>query len=346
MWQAGCKLGEPRLAIFGRRRCRTRRAGFARSRSPSLVLAVRRCRGTARWRRPQPPRSTAEPSWHRRARRARQHARAVVAVTQARDLLSRHHGGGGPAASPSAGLMGRGRWGRDDDGWQSRRGRSASRGRGRWGDSSGRDGQKYNDRGGDAQEVKRLRKELDDVKRRNGQQAVAHPHAKEGPPRDGDWICHGCGFGTNRATRQSCFRCTAAKGASFPPGSRHVAGVALGVAGGGLAATGLAATPAPTHAAVLQSASPPSSASSAIVHGMPSGTAAAATWPPAMPPAPTILVPGFTNTTTTPSAAAATTAPFTTTSPPVGGSRGQAHQGPPRHLAGGACVARRKRAMC
>ncbi len=37
---------------------------------------------------------TAEASWHRRARRLRQQARAVLAVERARRVLANHHGGG------------------------------------------------------------------------------------------------------------------------------------------------------------------------------------------------------------------------------------------------------------
>ncbi len=252
---------------------------------------------------------TAEPSWHRRARRARQSARAVIAVTQARELLARHHGGGGPATADSSGLMGRGRWSRDDAGWQSRRGRSASRGRGRWGETSGRVGQKRNERDGDAQqtqkEVDRLRKELEDVRRRNAQQPVAHPNAKEGPDRDGDWICEACTFSTNRAARSHCFRCAAPKGFSFPLGSRHAPPV---LAGGASFTAGTVAAP-PTYAAAVQSSTSPSHHPAT---GVPSG--AASTWLPASsPPAPTFIVPGFASAA--PSAAAAHAA---TVSPPQG----------------------------
>ncbi len=38
--------------------------------------------------------ASTEQSWHRRARRARQAARGVLAVAQARQVLARHHGGG------------------------------------------------------------------------------------------------------------------------------------------------------------------------------------------------------------------------------------------------------------
>ncbi len=42
----------------------------------------------------QPSATTAEASWHRRARRHRQHARAILAVERARRTLAAHHGGG------------------------------------------------------------------------------------------------------------------------------------------------------------------------------------------------------------------------------------------------------------
>ncbi len=254
--------------------------------------------------------STVEPSWHRRARRARQRARAVIAVAQARDLLVRHHGGGGPAAGVDDESMGRNRWSRDDEGWQSRRGRSASRGR--WGDTSGRGGQKRDDHGSAAKEFKkeneRLRKQLEEVRRRSPQLPIAHPNAKEGPDREGDWVCGVCNFGTNRAQRPACFRCAAPKGTSFPAGSRHVAHTGAAAA----ACAAAASIPMPTYAAVVQSSSSTSS-SSHLSPGAPAG--AATHWFPsiAAPAPPPVAVPGFAR-----SVSAAATTPAAAASPPQG----------------------------
>ncbi len=176
---------------------------------------------------------TAEPSWHRRARRARQRARAVIAVAQARNVLQAHHGGGGPIHSEED-PMARGRWARDNDGWHSRRGRSSSRGRSRWNGTNGGSGNGWrrdDDRVHELQKDNdRLRKELGAAQKggqvqqhRNGGASVLddakpHPSAKEGPRRDGDWACVVCGFGTNRYARLHCFRCAAHKAGSFSPG--------------------------------------------------------------------------------------------------------------------------------
>ncbi len=100
-------------------------------------------------------------------------------------------------------------------------------------------------------DIQRLRRELDDTKKTmarsstsNGQtqhSAVSdpkpHPAAREGPPRDGDWACAICGFGTNRWAREHCFKCAAPKIASFQ--------TAAGAAGtlGGVGTQPLAAAP-------------------------------------------------------------------------------------------------------
>ncbi len=63
--------------------------GCGAAQSAATVEAPRRPSG----RRP-PSARTAEASWHRRARRQRQQARAFVALDRARRVLSAHHGGG------------------------------------------------------------------------------------------------------------------------------------------------------------------------------------------------------------------------------------------------------------
>ncbi len=168
----------------------------------------------------------AEPAWHRRLRRKRGDARALLRVASASRLLASHHSAQAAAASPS---MVRGRWSSDRDGWFSRSerdGRSQSRGQGRRGDGSASRGdsqtsQHTNDL---KKECEKLRKELDEARKKNGQhsQVVARPNAKEGAGREGDWMCGVCLFGTNRAARPACYRCGAAKLSSFPLGSRHV----------------------------------------------------------------------------------------------------------------------------
>ncbi len=48
--------------------------------------------------------STADPSWHRRARRQRQAARALLAVGRARRILEQHHSGGGARRIETGGM--------------------------------------------------------------------------------------------------------------------------------------------------------------------------------------------------------------------------------------------------
>ena len=49
------------------------------------------------------PITTGESSWHCRARRQRQSARGLIALTRARRLLERHHGGGVPSSDMAPG---------------------------------------------------------------------------------------------------------------------------------------------------------------------------------------------------------------------------------------------------
>ncbi len=60
---------------------------------------------------PRPSRATpflsaTEQSWHRRARRQRQQARAILAIASARSVLAAHHGGGGAEIMPNKGKRG------------------------------------------------------------------------------------------------------------------------------------------------------------------------------------------------------------------------------------------------
>ncbi len=128
--------------------------------------------------------------------------------------------------------MARGRWSRDSDGWETRRGRSRDRsssraGGGRWdrrqGGNAGDEDAAHKLREA-RRENERLQRELKQAKR-DGQGQRSRPtfnaNAKEGQPRDGDWECAICYFRTNRHAREACFRCGAPKASSFPAGSAH-----------------------------------------------------------------------------------------------------------------------------
>ncbi len=115
----------------------------------------------------------------------------------------------------------RGRWARDADGWNSRRDRSSSRGRGRgrqWDEQRGGQWQDANQKL--REQNQRLQQQLREARSLDGATAVSSPHpkAREGPQREGDWLCVHCGFGTNRHARQQCYRCAAARSLSFPQG--------------------------------------------------------------------------------------------------------------------------------
>ncbi len=229
-----------------------------------------------------------EPAWHRRQRRKRGDARALLRVASAAQALSAHH-----SSQPAAHPMVRGRWSRDDDGWVSRnaRGRSQSRGR-----SSRRDNgaEGNNDSSKDyRKECEKLRKQLDDARKRNDRQSqpqVPRPNAREGPSRDGDWLCSVCAFATNRSQRQACYRCMAAKGLSFPAGSVHTSAGAV-VAAGQPAGTPLA-IPTSTTAATIPSFSPSTSPPSSSTL---SGSSVAFGWFPQQAPGHSgpVVVPGF-----------------------------------------------------
>ncbi len=196
-----------------------------------------------------------EPAWHRRERRKRGDARALLRVASASRLLAAHHSSQpAEAAAPS---MVRGRWARNDDGWFSKeaRGRSQSRGRG---DRGGGGADKSDREKEYRKENEKLRKELEETRKRVERQQQAHtarPNAKEGTARDGDWLCTVCNFGTNRHQRQACYRCAAARSISFLSPAPLVHPGPSGVQAGIPAPTTSTSTTAPF------TSSPPSSSS-------------------------------------------------------------------------------------
>ncbi len=223
-------------------------------------------------------------------------------MASASKLLASHHSA---QAAQSATDMVRGRWSKDESGWynrESRRERSQSRGRNSRGATGPSDAHKDF-----RKENERLRKELDEARSRNGQKVVARPNAKEGPPRDGDWICGVCNFGTTRAGRSSCYRCAAPKSYSFPLGSGHVSSTAAG------AAPQATATPGSTSSPSFSSPSTSAAASFSISS---SPSASSNIWFPhyTVPSAAPFVVPGFAGApaaaaSTQPAAAAATVPP-------------------------------------
>ncbi len=229
----------------------------------------------------------AEPAWHRRQRRRRGDARALLRVASASKLLAAHHSAQPqPTAAPH---MARGRWSRHEDGWTSweaNRGRSQSRGRSA---RRGNDGTRSSDASTNyRKECERLQKELDSERKKNDRGAAQargpRPNAREGPPRDDDWLCGICGFKTNRTSRLACYRCAAVKGHSFPAGSVHVPPGATAAAH-----PGLAFTSSSTASCITSSPAPSSSA-------VPPGQAQTWTTSFSASPSAPVLVPGFAGT--------------------------------------------------
>ncbi len=157
-----------------------------------------------------------EPAWHRRARRQRGTARTLLRVFSASKLLAGHHSSSTPSTSSWTPVdamgrrwdswQGRGQQGRDGDSWGKRDGPREQLRSGSRNSRSQRDG-------GDAglrQECERLRTQLAVAERnqRLASDRTPHPAARE-HPREGDWLCGNCGFGSNRYERQFCYRCTA-----------------------------------------------------------------------------------------------------------------------------------------
>ncbi len=256
-----------------------------------------------------------EPAWHRRQRRKRGDARALLRVASASRLLALHHSSH-PAEAAAAPPMGRGRWSGDDDGWFSRnsRGRSQSRGRGgRWGSNAEGRADKERDY---RKENEKLRKELEDSRKRMERQSQtqsARPNAKEGASREGDWLCSICNFGTNRHQRQACYRCTAARGLSFPANAASAPQGQLGAQGHTAGPTTITHPPSSSSGIApitssLSSSPPPSSTTSISMQG----------WIPQVGSGRTgaFLVPGFAGapappvSSTTPIASPATATPL------------------------------------
>ncbi len=169
--------------------------------------------------------------------------------------------------------MARGRWQQDSEGWNSRsnsRGRSANR---RW------DNRRNGDNGKLLEENKRLQQQLREARGQVPRPVAKggdgpHPNAKEGPARHGDWQCANCLFGTNRHSRESCYKCAVVKSFSFKQVPSTTPTATVGLTG---TAT-VSATPISISSAVL---SPSASTSpSTWTPTAPSGSAAPQSCPP------------------------------------------------------------------
>ncbi len=135
-----------------------------------------------------------EPAWHRRQRRRRGDARALLRVAAASRLLSQHHSSPKPTFSSAS--MGWGsRFSGNDDGWYTVR-RGWNRGGGGGGRSSGVDDKLK-------RENTELRKELNEAKRvaSAATDRTLRPSARDSSGRQGDWMCTSCMFRSNRPAR-------------------------------------------------------------------------------------------------------------------------------------------------
>ncbi len=143
----------------------------------------------------------------------------MVAVAQARCLLADHHGGGGASALSQPLSMARGRWSQDGEGWRSRQSRAG--GNGNWRSDSRQQAveqQLREEKKKLQQQVREFRAQAKKSDSKPGD-VVAHPNAREGPPRHGDWQCVHCQFKTNRYSLEACHRCAVSKSFSFPSGA-------------------------------------------------------------------------------------------------------------------------------
>ncbi len=170
-----------------------------------------------------------EPSWHRRARRQRQAARALIALDAARRRLAAHHGGGGRAQAAWAAMpprrAGSAQGGGGDAEFSLRQGLRdllARVERQTGGDRAGERGRNAARRDG-AQAQARGRRDASPSRGTRDARAGAGP-AGERRPQEGDWTCKGCGFQPNFARRRTCFECRR---------PRSPRGSAAGGAGGG-----------------------------------------------------------------------------------------------------------------
>ncbi len=162
-----------------------------------------------------------EPAWHRRARRARGNARALVRLAGARDLLQRHHSaqrrpaflgrpmpqqstrGRGGGARDGAALLGQIRQlvlGGGLGGEAGGGGRGGSAGGGAKGD--GRGGAQRGGQGGVGP----------NGGGGGGRGGRGAPEPGRRSRREGDWDCAECAFGPNFASRANCYKCGAARG--------------------------------------------------------------------------------------------------------------------------------------
>ncbi len=175
--------------------------------------------------------------------------------------------------------MARGRWSQDGEGWRSRQGRGGGSGGngGSWRSDSRQNSVDQQLR----EENKRLQQQVRDIRaqarRPDGKsgEVVAHPNAREGPPRHGDWQCVHCQFKTNRYSLEACFRCAVSKTFSFPSGACASAPPAVATPislssatiATPMATIAASSIPSPSTSASTSPSSPPSYA--AVVGGSP-----------------------------------------------------------------------------
>ncbi len=216
-----------------------------------LLSTVRPVRGPLLARAATAPRLS-EPAWHRRARRRRGDARALLRVAAAARLVAAHHSHQPSVAAPPT--VGMGRWNRgstdgdydhDDNGWTTVRRNNGARNGGGFGRGQSRGGGGggggRNGGGGSSsdnhlkEENSRLKAQLQAAQRERemATDQTRRPAARDSRPRPGDWLCAECGFSSNRPQRGWCYRCAQPKSGSFPPNSKHVAAAADGANGDG-----------------------------------------------------------------------------------------------------------------
>ncbi len=223
--------------------CRLRRHG-----RPSGVLRA----GPARAPAATAPQRTAEPAWHRRQRRSRGAARALLRVAAAAELLSHHHSAQRP-------MGGRGGGGAPGGGKGARAGGHQNGGAGgvlTVGDglpsAPGDMGQLLQELRHQSQQQQRILQALcGSGQRQQQQQQQQYARARSpslgagggGPPptfrrqsqtqpRDGDWACTACSFFPNFAKRRRCLQCGRAKAGA--PAAREGTLTAGPVGAGGL----------------------------------------------------------------------------------------------------------------
>ncbi len=197
--------------------------------------------------------TTGEPSWHRRLRRQRQAARALVAVDTARARLARHHGGGGyndlmgarGRSNANGGAAGGGGGGGCDARLETvvaqavvaamRAANMAGGGGGGRGGANGSGG------GGDRGRSRERRGGNRNTNLHNqhdigrGRSGGGGGNATAAEHREGDWGCGGCNFFPNFAHRVRCYKCGLARGPGRAGGAAATARAGGGGGGGGAA---------------------------------------------------------------------------------------------------------------